>query len=169
MNKKIHTVKSSDRNNFNKQVDHLVEVGGEILKSGYNCKLNEDGIVVYSQDIVFKNCELKFYDNGQLKEIKNKNEGGQLDGSWNKWFENGQKHFESYYENGRQEGKFIRWFENGQKDLEMTYKNYKKDGKSTEWYRNGNKKTEITHKNGEFVSWIDYREDGTVLKKVEEF
>ena len=72
MSKKIHTIQSSDKSEFDKEVNQFLELGCELMDGGYQVINNDDG-VVYSQVIVFKNCEVEFYENGQLKEIKNKN------------------------------------------------------------------------------------------------
>ena len=122
MSKKIHTIQSSDKVEFDKQVNQFLEVGCELMDGGYEVINNDDG-VVYSQVIVFnKNCEVEFYDNGQLKFVKNKNEDGEIDGLYISWYGNGQKDFERTYKDGYHHGFWIRWYPNGQKQKEATWK-----------------------------------------------
>jgi antitoxin component YwqK of YwqJK toxin-antitoxin module len=186
MTKKIHTVQSSDKVEFDNQVNLLLEMGCELMDGGYQVINNDDG-VVYSQVIVLKkNCEVTFYENGQLRFVGNKNKNGILDGlvTWwwengqkeiegtfkdgeidgltTRWYEDGQKLYERYlkYKDGEFDGFFIYWYKNGQKESEETYKNGKRDGLYTEWYRDGQKKTEYTYKDEELISKECWDEDG---------
>ena len=100
MSKKIQTIQSSDKKEFDKQVNEFLELGCELMDGGYEVINNDDG-VVYSQVIVFnKNCEVEFYENGQLKCFININEDGKLDGLDTTWYENGQKCIERIYQMG---------------------------------------------------------------------
>ena len=62
MSKKIHTIQSSNKKEFDKQVNQFLEVGGELMDGGYEV-INDDDGLIYSQVIVFKNCEVEFYEN----------------------------------------------------------------------------------------------------------
>jgi len=57
MSKKIHTIQSSDKKEFDKQVNELLELGCELMDGGYEVINNDDG-VVYSQVIVLKGSEV---------------------------------------------------------------------------------------------------------------
>ena len=157
MTKKIHTIQSSDKVEFDKQVNELLELGCELMDGGYEVINNDDG-VVYSQVIVFKDThKVKFYDNGQLKEI------------WNEriqtsWYENGQKKSEGTYKDGKEDGLQTDWYRNGEKKSEGTYKDGKEDGLWTWWYENGQKELEKIFKDGELISEEQWNEDGSVKK-----
>ena len=159
MSKKIHTIQSSDKVEFDKEVNQFLVLGCELMDGGYQVINNNDG-VVYSQVIVFKkNCEVEFYKNGQLKFVQNKNEDGKEDGLLISWYENGQKHSEGTWKDGEFVGLSTVWYENGQKKSEGTFKDGKEDGLFTSWYENGKKMYEGTYKNGKknglFTSWFE--------------
>ena len=141
MSKKIQTIQSSDKKEFDKQVNQFLELGCELMDGGYEVINNDDG-VVYSQVIVFKKyCVVEFYDNGQLKCVKNKNEDGEWDGLHYGWYNNGEKRYERTYKDGKQDGVETWWdkYENGQKRFEGTFKDgeqistkiWDEDGKQT--------------------------------------
>jgi antitoxin component YwqK of YwqJK toxin-antitoxin module len=149
MTNQIHTIQSSDKKEFDKQVNQLLELGGELMDGGYQVINTDDG-VVYSQVIVFKNFEEKFsdweqlkldgneklethrYPNGQkMEEFFNK-DGEKL--IYNSWDENGK----IMIKNGN--GLYIGRDEDGKKRYEGTYKDGKKDGLQTWWGRDGHKK-----------------------------
>ena len=56
-NKKIYTIQSSDKKEFDKNVNLFLELGCELLDGGYQVINNDDG-VVYSQVIVLKGSEV---------------------------------------------------------------------------------------------------------------
>ena len=115
MSKKIHTIQSSDKKEFDKQVNQLLELGRELMDGGYQVKR-----------IVFKNnCEVEFYEDGQLKSVRNKNKDGQQDGLQTGWYSNGQKEIEVTFKDGKEDGLWTSWYENGQKKGEGIFK----DGK----------------------------------------
>ena len=121
MSKKIHTIQSSDKVEFDKKVNEFLKSGCELMDGGYQVINNDDG-VVYSQVIVFnKNCEVEFYENGQLKCFININEDGKLDGLDTTWYENGQKKSEGACRNGMYDGKWTEWHSNGKKSCEGFY------------------------------------------------
>ena len=124
MSKKIQTIQSSDKKEFDKQVNQFLELGGELMDGGYQV-INDDDGVVYSQVIVLKNCEVEFYEDGQLKSVRNKNKDGQYDGISTGWYENGQKEIEATFKDGKEDGLWTSWYENGQKKGEGIFK----DGK----------------------------------------
>ena len=97
--RKIHTIQSSDKKEFDKQVNELLELGCELMDGGYEVIKNDDGIV-YSQVIVSENCELKFFNDGQLEYFSQLNEDGNDNGLYTSWNENGQKREESTWKDG---------------------------------------------------------------------
>ena len=159
MSKKIHTIQSSDKVEFDNKVNFFLEFGCELHYGGYEVIKNDDG-VAYSQVIVFKNCEVEFYENGKLKSVRNKNEDGERDGLQTSWYSDGQKEIEWTWKDGKKEGLFIKWYENGQKNSEETYKDGE-EGLSTWWYKNGQKWREETHKDGYIISVKRWYRDGT--------
>jgi len=188
MSKKIHTIQSSDKKEFDNQVNLLLEVGGELMDGGYEVIKDDDGFI-YSQIIVIENCEIEFYENGQLRFVGNKNKDGKLNGLYTKWWENRQKSSEGTYKNGKKDGLYTEWYVKGQKSWEWTYKEGKKDGVytnwysngqkryeenfkngkydglSTNWYENGQKSGEGTYKDGDLISTIQFHEDGSVREE----
>ena len=147
MSKNIHTIQSSYKSEFDKEVNQFLELGCELMDGGYEVINSDDG-VVYSQVIVFKNCEVEFYENGQLKFVENKNEDGKRDGLSTHWYENGQKSIERTFKDGKMDGLWTRWYENGQNKTETTFKDGKGNGLATSWHENGQKDSEGTFKNG---------------------
>ena len=71
MSKKIHTIQSSDKKEFDKQVNELLELGCELMDGGYQVINNDDG-VVYSQVIVLKGSEVILW--GKVYSIENTTE-----------------------------------------------------------------------------------------------
>ena len=125
MSKKIHTIQSSDKVEFIEQVNQFLDLGCELMDGGFEV-INNDDDVVYSQVIVFKNCDVDFTEDGQLLYIHYKNEDGEYDGLYIDWWGD--------------------W-----KLIEGTYKDGKGDGVKTWWDKNGQKANEITFKDGEII------------------
>ena len=165
MSKKIHTIQSSDKVEFDKEVNEFLELGGELMDGGYQVINNDDG-VVYSQVIVFNNnCEVGFYENGRLKFITNKNEDGEEDGLHTSWYDNGEKRREETYKNGKEDGLQTDCYENGQKMTQGTWKDGKRDGLHTSWYDNGQKKFERIYMGGKLFNVIGrWYKDGIIRK-----
>ena len=140
MSKKIHTIQSSDKKEFDERVNLFLNVDSVELMEGSYEVIKKDGVVVYSQVVVIdqSKMDIDFFDNGQ-KEHEGTYKDGKKDGKWTYWHKNGKKKFEGTYKNGKKDGFWIYWYRNGQKKHERTYKNGKKDGK-----------------------WTDYKEDGTI-------
>ena len=178
MSKKIHTIQSSDKKEFDKQVNFYLEYGGELVEGGYEVINNKDG-VVYSQVIMFKDCIVEFYDNGNMKRHVPLNHKGQSHGVETSWFDskqvnhqhkdmesfknfkNGLKHGEIYvryynredmlegeYKKGKKHGFFHGHYENGEKQFKVFFKNDIKEGICEQYYRNGTIKSSHTHKRG---------------------
>jgi antitoxin component YwqK of YwqJK toxin-antitoxin module len=176
MSKKIYTIQSSDKKNFDKKVNELLEFGGELLENSYGVINTDDGII-YSQVIEFiNNCELEFYDNGEIKSIKNESkktgwfESGikkseyflidnKINGLYTVWYESGKKYSEDMWENDKRNGLRTTWFENGQKQYEGNQKDNSPDGLNTLWYENGQKQvedySEDGHNSGPRIEWYE--------------
>jgi len=65
MSKKIHTIQSSDKVEFDEQVNLFLELGCELMDGSYQIIKGDDG-VMYSQVITYENCEIEFHNNGKL-------------------------------------------------------------------------------------------------------
>ena len=65
MSKKIHTIQSSDKEKFDKEVNRFLEHGCELFEDSYEIIKNDDGIV-YSQVVVFdtNKYDVRFYEDG---------------------------------------------------------------------------------------------------------
>jgi|TARA_B100001964_G_C14054151_1_gene518401 antitoxin component YwqK of YwqJK toxin-antitoxin module len=157
MSKKIHTIQSSDKKEFDEKVNIFLEHGCELMDGGYEVIKNDDG-VVYSQVIVFNNCEVEFWKNRQIKTIFSLNENGKKDVG-TAWHENGQKAWEKTFKDERIYRLVTTWHENGQKCREQIYKDGIPNGKGTEYFENGQKKNQGTFKNGKldglFENWYE--------------
>ena len=93
MSKQTHTIQSSDKKEFDKEVNLFIQSSCELMDGGYQVINNDDG-VVYSQVIVFNNnCDVEYYNNGQLKYFINEIEDSVQDGVCIRWYKNGQKMF----------------------------------------------------------------------------
>ena len=95
--------------------------------------------------------------------------GYTLDGSYERWYKNGQKEIEETYYDGKRDGLSKRWYENGQL---MVMRNYVKDkihGPLQSWTREGKKRFEINYdngvKNGRSIEWYT-DDDLSITEKV---
>ena len=115
MSKKIHTIQSSDKEKFEKEVNFFLEYGSELLEGSYEIIKRDDG-VVYSQVVVIdsNNYDVGFYDNGQ-KMYERTYKDGKEDGLWTEWYYSGQKRYEATYKDGERDGKYTSWYESGGK------------------------------------------------------
>ena len=87
------TIQSSSRKEFDIEINEHLKYGYSILPDGVSIIKNEGGIL-YSQVIVYenkKNNEAAFYDNGQMKYYKPRNDAGDLHGNLGLWYRNGKK------------------------------------------------------------------------------
>ena len=149
MSKKIHTIQSSGKVEFDKKVNFFLELGCELLEGSYEL-IKKDDDVMYSQVVTIETdkYDVEFYENGQLQNFGSLNKDGNKVGLWTEWDWNGQKRKEETYKNGFKDGLHTSWYENGQKRQEGTHKDGKSDGLVTFWYRNGQKRGERTFKDG---------------------
>jgi len=105
--------------------------------------------------------KIKYYENGQ-KRYETNYKDGKIDGQTIMWYENGQKYYEHNYKDGKVDGLKVEWYEDGQKKREISVKDGKYNGPFTEWYKNGKKESEIIYKDFKKVSGKYWNEDGSV-------
>ena len=169
MSKKIHTIQSSDKIEFDKEVNFFLELGCELLEGSYEV-VKEDNGNVYSQVVTIdtNKFDVEYYDNGQIKFFCSLNKDGKMEGLLTSCYENGQKEEQVTIKDGKRDGLETRWYENGKKKTEGTIKDGKMVGLLTSWYENGQKKKEITLNDGEkrdglCTSWF---ENGQKMEEV---
>ena len=152
MSKRIHTIQSSDKKEFDERVNLFLELGGELLDGGYEVIKNDDS-VVYSQVVTFdiKKYGVEFYNNGQLRywgPMHNILDKPSRNGSFISWYENGQREQEGSHKDGERWGRWTWWYENGHKKEEGSWK-IGKVGEWFEWYENGRMEKSEIYKEGE--------------------
>ena len=100
MSKKIHTIQSSDKKEFDKKVNFFLEFGCELHDGGYEVIKHDDG-VVYSQVVMIdtNKCGIEFDDDGKIKEMGNYKDGYK-NGKWTYWWEDGNIESEGTYKDG---------------------------------------------------------------------
>ena len=76
----------------------------------------------------------------ELNNVKKEIENGKLNGSYNEWYEDGQKMIEVTYQNGKEDGLVTSWYSNGQKKDMQIYKNDKLVKSLGKWYEDGSEK-----------------------------
>ena len=167
MSKKIHTIQSSDKNEFDEKVNNLLGIGCELLKNTYEVIKNDDD-VIYSQVIEYdtKKTNIRFYNNGQIDIMGMLDIDGKRVGIYTSWYENGQKMSECSYKDGELHGLLTEWYRNGQKEFEGTWKDGGLDGLVTKWDHNGRKRREETYKDGNIDESVTkfWNKDGSVDK-----
>ena len=105
----------------------------------------------YQEGEIVGGINFVYFDNGKIfEEIGYFGEkysfGRNLDGEYNKWFENGQKLIEHNYNNGIPEGKWTSWFENGLQSGEGNFKDG--TGQFIDFYENTQKSYEVVYQDG---------------------
>jgi antitoxin component YwqK of YwqJK toxin-antitoxin module len=180
MTEKIHTIQSSDKEEFEKRVRQLIKYGGELIQDdGYKEVKKE--CIIYSQSISFKNREIEFYNEkkGIIKSIKDKDfnflffrepintlyekirhiDGVKI-GPTIYYYTNGNKKLrEEYLYGGILDG-VEEWYENGNKKEMGRYGNEKKDGVWTKFFENGNLHSREGYDNGILKSHKSFYEEG---------
>jgi len=97
--------------------------------------------------------KIKYYPNGKIGDIRYY-KNGEIDGIWEKFWENGNKDWTNYYENGN-----IKSIRN--------YKNGECDEKTISYYENGNVKIEDNGKDDSNWKKKWYYENGQVLHHIQ--
>ncbi len=123
MSKKIHTIQSSDKKEFEDEINLFIEYGSELMEGSYEIIKNDKG-VIYSQVVLYDpDCiSIKMYENGQNENL-----------TFRRFDDDGHYSEELhifYYNNGKKRKKGNKQF----------YPYPKKFGFWTYWYDNGQKK-----------------------------
>lgn len=110
------------------------------------------------------------YSNGSLEEkfyVIQVEDGSFLrDGSYNKWYENGQKESTGYFIRGKRNGNFKFWYLNGNIKADCSYRNDTLDGNYKSWYENGQLESAGDYKMGKKIGeWLEYYENGQIKFK----
>ena len=98
MSKKIQTIQSSDKKEFDRIINQHLEQGWDLVEGSYSVL---EG-VGYSQVVIFNKSgfnHFEFHDNGLIKEKGNYKDG--KDGLWTTWYDNGQKKLEGTRKDGK--------------------------------------------------------------------
>jgi antitoxin component YwqK of YwqJK toxin-antitoxin module len=172
MSKKVHTIQSSDKKEFDEKVNFYLDLGFELHDNGYQV-INKDNHTFHSQVLIIDtdNHLIDFHHNGQIEYICRLNKNGYKDGKYYEWDENGkEKHYVFYsdgvekFESYTNEDIIVEteFFDNGQEKEKNSYDSYKDlHGCCTEWYENGNKKVEGNYRNDiRHGKWTYWGKDG---------
>ena len=165
MSQKIHTIQSSDKDKFDKEVNIFLEHDCELLENSYEIIKNDDGIA-YSQVVVFdtNKYDVRFFEDGAIKEFNPLNMEGEKHGKCTKYYnDGGKKSSEGIWMNGKKHGYWIGWFDNRVKIAEGTYKDGERDGLWNYWWPNGQKAGENTFKYGKLISKKTWDRDGNLI------
>ncbi|MBU1213497.1 MAG: hypothetical protein KJ587_19855 [Alphaproteobacteria bacterium] len=90
-----------------------------------------------------------YWPNGQMKSRISYNVNGQLNGSYERWYEDGQQREKSNYVNGQRHGPYESWYTNGQQCTKGNYANGQLNGPCERWYENGQQLEKGNHVNGQ--------------------
>ena len=103
---------------------------------------------------------VKWYENGQ-KAFETDNVDGKETGPVTSWYENGQKKTEGQNTLGKATGHWTYWYENGQKTAEGEYAEDEATGLWLEWHENGQKAGEGRYVDGKETGvWITWHPNG---------
>jgi len=167
MSKKIHTIQSSDKQEFDKEVNFFLELGGELYDGSYEVIKNDDG-VVYSQVVTFdtNKCDVEFYNNGQIRCFVPLNKNGNKNGKYYYYHENGQIASVENYEDGKQVDKSISYHENGNISSQGQYVDGVLDGQVIHNRDDGKIEEESFHENGELMKVFQYYYWDNILQQI---
>ena len=97
-----------------------------------------------------------------LKKMEGSYLSGDKEGTWTKWFANGNRKEESNFKTGKLSGSITKWYESGTKAEEGNYDNGKQNGKWTWYWESGIKKEITTFIDGQQEGlWITWYKDGS--------
>jgi uncharacterized protein len=82
-----------------------------------------------------------YYDNGNMKAKGVFNADSKKEGEWNYYYDNGQHKEKTFYKDGEMDGSSEGWFDNGNEWYTQTYSGDKIQGEQDIYYYNGNIKT----------------------------
>ena len=88
------------------------------------------------------------------------NEETPFTGRAERFYENGQKFYESNYKEGLKDGLHTWWRHEGEKKLEGNFKDGKEDGLWTRWYKSGQKREEKNYTNNKPMSVQVWKPNG---------
>jgi len=171
MSKKIHTIQSSGKEEFDKKVNSFLELGFELLEGSYEIIKKDDDVVFYQVvTIETDKYDVEFYENGQIRHICPLNINGFKDGEYHQWDENGKEILYINYVDGvehfeRKTNEKVcvetRYYNNGLEKDRNSYRYGELHGCCTEWYDNGQKKIERHYLDGmDHGYWTEWYENG---------
>jgi len=108
---------------------------------------------------------IEYYSNGNVWIKGQKNSGGQGEGLWEWFYENGNIYRRAPYKEGKEDGIAEVFYENGNIEWRTTYKEGKEDGIEEWFYENGNIRRRTPYKGDEkdgIEEWFD--EQGNITK-----
>jgi hypothetical protein len=109
MSKQIYTYQTDNKQNFDEDISLLIKVGCELVENTYQIN-QQDGKILYSQVVYHEFTDFYFslHKNGRLKFINGDNLSI-------RWWENGnKKEIIEYNEDGCRHGISNRWDKNGE-------------------------------------------------------
>lgn len=90
-------------------------------------------------------------------------ERGMLQGSYKRYYENGQLHVKCTYRNDRIEGLYEEYYDNKQLFVKYTYRDGEMNGPCEYYHKNGQLEVKCTYKNGEMNGPYEaHYEDGNL-------
>jgi len=171
VSKKIHTIQSSDKKEFDKKVNLFLDLGFELHDNGYQV-ISKDNHTFHSQVLIIDtdNYLIDFHHDGQIKHICPLNKKGYRDGGYYEWDENGKEILYINYVDGVEhferitnEDVYIEtsYYDNEQKKDRNSYRDGEPHGNCTEWYENGQKKIERHYLDGmDHGYWTEWYDNG---------
>ena len=123
MSKKIHTIQSFDKIEFEKEVNFFLELGCELLEGSYEL-INKNKNNIYSQVIIYYG-DLEFYKNGGIKSFYSRNKKGDRHGKWISWYNNGQKEYQKLFSQDKHINESFWWNNDGKLQRKREYLNNK--------------------------------------------
>ena len=111
----------------------------------------------------------KFTDVPFTGQVEGKRQGsfknGKHEGTWVRYWDNGQLMFKGDYKNGEAEGSHERYYDNGQVKAKGDYKNGKEEGPLVSYWDNGQLRSKGDYKDGKQEGyWVGYTKEGSVIK-----
>jgi len=108
--------------------------------------------------------------NGRLKvrkELIASSKGGSVDhGTYERWYDNGQKEYEATFVHGQKDGPVTRWHKNGQKWVEEHYVAGQRHGVRSIWNDKGMKAKEEHYLHGKpHGTWMSWNSKGKVRSR----
>ena len=148
--------------------EFIVNKDGE--KHGLYKSFDEDGNVI--ETATYKNGMLHgdrnfYFKNGKL-ELSEHYVENVITGPYLSYYINGQIELSFEYENGVVNGLLTKYYENGSIMEEVNMSENEENGPFKEYYENGQLKWKGEYLNGdnEFGLLVNYKEDGTIIKKM---